>query len=111
LTVDCADDIYSGTIATEMVPRCPRNGGATGRGRDTTPAVSLGRSKLPANDDPSARDVARHWAGDRKGYIAWLREHARFQLIEAAADVLLDVDVRCVELDGDLPEASELFHF
>jgi hypothetical protein len=55
--------------------------------------------------------VARHWAGDRAGYVAWLRDHARFRVIEAAADVLLDAGVRCVELDGDLPEASELLSF
>jgi hypothetical protein len=47
--------------------------------------------------------VARHWAGDRAGYVAWLRDHARFAVIEAAADVLLAAGVRCVELDGDIP--------
>jgi hypothetical protein len=29
--------------------------------------------------------VARHWQGDRKGDVAWLRAHARFALVEAAA--------------------------
>ena len=52
--------------------------------------------------------VARHWAGDRAGYLAWLRDHARFFTVEAAAEVLLDAGCSCVELDGDLPEASEL---
>src|SRR4051794_32993898 len=52
--------------------------------------------------------VARHWAGDRAGYVAWLRDHARFAIIEAAAEVLLAAGVRCLELDGNLPEASEL---
>jgi hypothetical protein len=47
--------------------------------------------------------LARHWAGDRKGYVAWLREHARFALVEAAAEMILAAGVRCVELDGDLP--------
>jgi hypothetical protein len=49
--------------------------------------------------------VARHWQGDRKGYVAWLREHARFAIVEAAAAVLLSAGaVSCVELDGDVPD-------
>jgi hypothetical protein len=53
-----------------------------------------------------AATVARHWSGDRKSYTAWLRDHARFALVEAAASVLLDAGVSCVELDGDLPETE-----
>jgi hypothetical protein len=52
--------------------------------------------------------VARHWQGDRAGYVAWLRQNARFAVVEAAAEILLDAGVSCVELDGNLPEASEL---
>jgi hypothetical protein len=48
--------------------------------------------------------VARHWQGDRKGYAAWLRERARFAVVEAAADVLLAAGCSCVEMEGDLPD-------
>jgi hypothetical protein len=48
--------------------------------------------------------VARHWAGDRASYAAWLRERARFAVVEAAADMLLADGCSCVKLDGDLPE-------
>jgi hypothetical protein len=53
-----------------------------------------------------AATVARHWSGDRKSYTAWLRDHARFALVEAAASVLINAGVSCVELDGDLPETE-----
>ena len=49
--------------------------------------------------------VAAHWQGDRKGFMAWLRDHARFTLVErAAGDVLDSGAATCVELSGDLPE-------
>jgi hypothetical protein len=53
--------------------------------------------------------VAVHWQGDRKGFMAWLREHARFAIVEAVADVLLASGVNCVELDGDLPDDDRMF--
>jgi hypothetical protein len=49
--------------------------------------------------------VAAHWQGDREAFMDWLRGHARFAVIEAAAGVLLaSGDVNCVELDGELPD-------
>jgi general stress protein YciG len=53
--------------------------------------------------------VARHWQGDRQSYAAWLREHARFAMVEAAAEVLLASGSACVELDGDLPDDDRMF--
>jgi hypothetical protein len=52
--------------------------------------------------------VAAHWQGDRKGFMAWLREHARFAIVEAAAEVLLASRSACVELDGDLPDHDRM---
>jgi hypothetical protein len=51
-----------------------------------------------------ASTVNRHWAGDRKGFMSWLRERGRFFAVEAAAEVLLAAGGSCVELDGDLPD-------
>jgi hypothetical protein len=76
---------------------CGRLGGlATLRGHGTRHTWAIGRNGFNA-------PVARHWQGDRAGFMAWLREHARFALVEAAAEVLLDAGETCVELDGYVP--------
>ena len=47
---------------------------------------------------------ARHWQGDGSGYAAYLRSHARFAVVEAAAGEMLAAGFTCIESDGDIPE-------
>jgi hypothetical protein len=88
-----------------MMPFTRETAAAYGRRGGKATAATHGRRHMA---EIGARGfnatVARHWQGDRKGYAAWLREHARFAVVEAAADVLLAAGVSCVELDGELPE-------
>lgn len=50
--------------------------------------------------------VARHWQGDKKAYLDFLRCRANFALVETLADISLDAaiasgeDIACVEISA-----------